>query len=176
MQRSRRHRPGYVYVVPLLEEELQGRWAHAVKEDQIGTAAKALCGNAPKNDARWIRRMPLGAHRCPACLSLFNQIVGSAGNKVAGGKTLREEKRPLRELGAEVRQTWKPTRREALEKALRVIENTDKLEDTHEGMTGLEAVEYFLERHWRCWRGKHTHEVKRELEALVRLGHRRKSA
>lgn len=167
-----KYRPGYIFVVPILGEKLQGKWAHAVRDDDVGRAVPALCENKPTAGALWVRRAPLRAHKCPACHSLMNQLIGSAGGRHKGPQ-VKEEPRPIRELGRDIRALWRPTRRENLERALRVLESVDRLEDTCEGMTGLQAVEYFLQHSWRCWRGKQTYQAKRELQVLMRLGQKR---
>lgn len=174
MPRTLRHRPGYAYVVPLQEEALQGKWSHAVKDDEIGGSAPALCGNAPKDGAVWVRRKPLGALRCYACVSLFNQLIGAAGGRLSS--SAQKEHRTPRQVMADVRKTWKPTRRPITEKALRVLENIDSLDESYEGMTGMQALQEFNDRVWRVWRGKHTHALKQELETMHKDALRRKKS
>lgn len=170
--RSLRHRPGYIFVVPLRGDALAGRWAHAVKDDEVGSSAPTLCGRAPAAGAVWVRRMPLGATRCHGCVSLFNQLIGMVGGRMSSS-AIKEHRTP-RQVMADVRKTWKTTNRPIIEQALHVLENIDSLDESFEGMSGMKALEEFNDRCWRVWRGKHTHALKQELDSMYKNAVRKK--
>lgn len=170
MRSKRRNRPGYVYMIPMHEDRVIGRRAHAVVDDADGRSIPALCSIEPV-EARWVRKIPLPLPRCPACASLLHQIIGVAGGRVRA-VIHREQPRSLKEVAAEIERLWPPPRRR-VERSLRVMKHVDLLEESYDGMTGLQAVEEFLDKHWHVWRGTVTHGVKKELKMLMKLGHRR---